>query len=49
LRAGLRQLTSPGRRRQKFRTAHVDLGRCLLGSLDDVSEALSAGEGEAYQ
>jgi hypothetical protein len=27
----------------------TDLGRCLIGSLDDVSEALAIGEGEDFQ
>jgi hypothetical protein len=25
------------------------LGRCLLGSLDDIAEALAFAEGEAFQ
>ena len=49
LRAGLVQLALPERRRPRFKTDHVDLGRCLIGSLDDVSEALATGEGEAFQ
>ena len=49
LRAGLSEVATPGQRRHKFKTRHADLGRCLIGSLDDVSEALAAGEGEAFQ
>jgi hypothetical protein len=49
LRAGLSEVAIPGQRRHKFKTRHADLGRCLIGSLDDVSEALAAGEGEAFQ
>src|ERR1700722_17394098 len=49
LRAGLRQLAPPGQRRRRFKTPHADLGRCLIGSLDDVSEALATGEGEAFK
>jgi hypothetical protein len=49
LRAGLSQLTTPGQRRPRFKTRHADLGRCLIGSLDDVSEALATGEGEAFR
>jgi hypothetical protein len=48
LRAGLSEVAIPGQRR-KFKTRHADLGRCLIGGLDDVSEALAAGEGEAFQ
>ena len=49
LRAGLSQLTAPAPRVRKFRTGTVDLGRCLMGSLDDVSETLATAEGEAFQ
>ena len=50
LRAGLVQLTSPGgHRRKRFKTRQADLGRCLIASLDDVSEALAIGEGEAFR
>lgn len=49
LRAGLSEVAIPGQRRHKFKTRHADLGRCLIGGLDDVSEALAAGEGEAFQ
>ena len=49
LRAGLVQMGAPGRRRHSFKTRHADLGRCLIGSLDDFSEALAAGEGETFQ
>jgi hypothetical protein len=48
LRAGLVQAGTPGQRRHSFKTGHTDLGRCLIGSLDDVAEALAAGEGEAF-
>jgi hypothetical protein len=49
LRTGLAQLTAPSPFRTEFHTANVDLGRCLIGNLDDISEALAAGEGEAFQ
>jgi len=49
LRAGLTQLTAPGPRRARFRTDTVDLGRCLIGNLDDISEVLAAGEGESFR
>lgn len=48
LRTGLRQLTARSPRRGKFQTRNVNLGRSLIGDLDDVSEALAAGEGEAF-
>ena len=33
----------------KFRTKTVDLGKCLVGSLDDVSEALALAEGDDFR
>jgi hypothetical protein len=49
LRVGLRHLTTRTPHRSKFHTGKADLGRCLIGSLDDVSEALAAAEGETFQ
>ena len=48
LRTGLRHLTTPRSRRGRFHTRRVNLGRCLIGSVDDVSEAMAAGEGENF-
>ncbi len=49
LRQGLKQMTSirPGSKRYQTKTA--DLGRCLVGSLDDVAEVLAIAEGESFQ
>ena len=49
LRSGLSLLTTPNQRRRRVRTREVDLGRCLIGNLDDVAEALATGEGEAFR
>jgi Arc/MetJ family transcription regulator len=49
LRTGLRELTTPNRRERRFRTSRADLGRCLIGSLDDIAGALEIGEGEAFK
>lgn len=49
LRLGLRQITSPARRRGRFQTAAVDLGASRVGSLDDVAEALAVAEGEPFR
>ena len=49
LRLGLRGLVEPPRRRAVYRTEGVSLGRCLVGDLDDVSEALAVAEGEAFR
>jgi len=49
LRAGLRQVSAPPRRRKPYRTPAVSLGRCLAGNLDDVAEVLAVAEGEAFK
>jgi Arc/MetJ family transcription regulator len=49
LRTGLRELTTPERRRRRFRTTGTDLGRCLIGGLDDIAGALAIAEGEAFK
>ncbi len=49
LRNGLQHLTSPRPRRRPYRTPSFSLGRCLVGSVDDVSEALAIGEGESFR
>jgi hypothetical protein len=49
LRTGLRQLTAPHSRRGRFRTGKANLGRCLIGTIDDVAEALAVGEGENFK
>jgi Ribbon-helix-helix protein, copG family len=49
LRAGLRDMSAPPRRRHRSYTRKSDLGACLIGNLDDVSEALAAGEGESFK
>ena len=49
LRQGLRQMAAPSDRPAPYRTPTVDLGRRLVGSLDDVAEALAAAEGERFR
>lgn len=49
LREGLKRSLGPPPRRSAFRTRSVDLGRCLIGNIDDVAEALAVGEGESYR
>ena len=49
LRAGLTQLTAPSPHLASFHSETADLGRCLIGNLDDVSEALAASEGESFK
>jgi hypothetical protein len=49
LRQGLRQMTTPPEKLRPYRTPGVSLGRCRIGSIDDVSEALALGEGESFR
>lgn len=50
LRDGLVRMLSPKRgEATRFRTKPVSLGTCLVGSLDDVADALAAAEGENYR
>jgi hypothetical protein len=48
LREGLTRL-GERRRLRAYRTPSVSLGRCLIGSLDDVAEALTIAEGEEFR
>jgi hypothetical protein len=50
LRAGLDVLQSTkGPRRPAFQTRPMNLGPSLVGSLDNIEEALSRAEGEAHR
>ena len=49
LRQGLRQMATPAGPRVPYRTPTVDLGRCLVGSLDDVAEVLAVAEDERFR
>jgi hypothetical protein len=49
LRLGLRQMAEPSVPRPRYQTPSVDLGRCRIGSLDDVAEALAAAEDEGFR
>ncbi len=49
LRRGLQEMEGPRERAAVYRTPSVDLGRCLVGSLDDVAEALALVEDEAFR
>jgi hypothetical protein len=48
LRRGLKQMTEQGPQTARRYTEAVSLGRCLIGDLDDVAEALAVAEGEAF-
>ena len=48
LRHGLRAMAAPSGEAAAYRTPAVDLGRCRIGSLDDVAEVLAVAEGEEF-
>ena len=49
LRRGLQEMIRPSRRSKPYHTQAVSLGRCLVGSLDDISEALAIAEDEDFK
>jgi len=49
LRRGLHESRRTSRRRERFRTPPLAVGRCLLPSLDSVAHALAIAEGEDFR
>ena len=49
LREGLARMAAPPRRSTRFHTTAASLGRCLVGDLDDVGEALAVAEEEDFR
>ena len=49
LREGLKHMNASAPRRKRYQTGGADLGRCLIGNLDDVAEALAVAEGEHFK
>lgn len=49
LRAGLDALDSPRPAAEPYRVRPFNLGRSLVGSLDNVEEVLARAEGEAHK
>ena len=49
LRHGLRAMAAPAGQPIAYQTPAVDLGRCRLGGLDDVAEALAVAEEEGFR
>lgn len=49
LREGLRHMATAPRKPPEFRTRAVDLGRCLVGAVDDVAEVLAIADGESFR
>ena len=42
-------METPSERSVSYRTPSADLGQCLVGSIDDVAEALAVAEGEGFR
>ena len=49
LRRGLSEQIPPGKSRKSSRTHPISLGRCLIGEVVSVSEALAVAEGEDFK
>ena len=49
LRSGLRTMAAPSPQSAAYSTPAVDLGRCAVGSLDDVAEVLALAEREDFR
>jgi len=49
LREGLKQMRAGHKRRERFRTQPVDLGRLRIGSIDNIGEVLAIAENEAFK
>jgi len=49
LRQGLRDMIKPPRRGKAYETRSVNLGRCKLANLDDISEVIAVAEGDTFK
>ena len=49
LRRGLQAIEEPEAPGPRYQTPTSSLGRCMVGTLDDVGEALAVGEGEDFR
>jgi hypothetical protein len=49
LRQGLRDMIKPPRREKAYETRSVNLGRCKLVNLDDISEVIAVAEGDTFK
>ena len=49
LRRGIKEMSTPAKRRKKFRTRSVSLGALQVPSLDNVAEVLAIAEGETFK
>ena len=49
MRRGLGAMEGPEEKKPSYRTPSTSLGRCLVGNVDDVAEALAVAEGEDFR
>jgi hypothetical protein len=49
LRQGLLQMAASPRTERSYRTPSLQIGRCLVDSIDNVAEVLALVEGEDYK
>ncbi len=49
LRLGLKQMSASPKRGEPYHTNAVDLGRCRIGSIDNVGEVLAIAESESFK
>jgi hypothetical protein len=49
LRRGLRELAAPAKARPRFTTQPLEVGECLVGSIDNVADVLAAAEDERFR
>ena len=49
LQQGLKEMRMPSRRGKPYQSRSVSFGYCLVGNLDDISEALAIAEGEDFK
>jgi hypothetical protein len=49
LREGLKNLTTPAKKRKVFQSRSADLGSCRTANVDNVAEVLAVAEGESFR
>lgn len=49
LREGLARMMAPKARGKRYQIKPMNLGRCRLAGLDDITEALALSEGEGFR
>jgi len=49
LRRGIKEMSTPTKRRKPFRTRSVRLGTLQVPSLDNIAEVLAIAEGETFK